>query len=127
MSGIRTPLSKKLVLEMRPKFHKILEEKKVIDKQGKQVTRYVLRYNFKLFDGGTCKGLDVETFYPPQDIFTYSGEKMVSKMCADCPVMMACLEWGLAHERYGIWGGTTPNRRKKLRSLMKMQVSEPRI
>lgn len=127
MSGIRTSLSEKLVLEMKPKFHKILEEKQITTQEGKQVTRYVLRYNSKLFDGGTCKGLDVETFYPPQDIFTYSEEKMVSKMCADCPVMMACLEWGLAHERYGIWGGTTPNRRKKLRRLMKMQVSEPRI
>jgi hypothetical protein len=127
MSGIRTPSCKKLVLRMKPKFHKILQETQVINQEGKQVTRYVLRYNFKLFEGGTCKGLDVETFYPPQDTFTYTEEKMVSKMCADCPVMMACLEWGLAHERYGIWGGTTPNRRKKLRRLMKIQMTEPRI
>lgn len=127
MSGIRTPLSKELVLEMKPKFHEILQEKQVIDKQGKPVVRYVLRYNLKLFEGGNCKGLDVETFYPPQDVFSYNEEKMISKMCANCPAMMACLEWGLAHERYGIWGGTTPNRRKQLRRLMKMQMVEPRI
>ncbi len=127
MSGIRTPSCKELVLRMKPKLHRILKETQIINQEGKQVTTYVLRYNSKLFEGGTCKGIDVGIFYPPQDTFSYSEEKMINKMCADCPAMLACLEWGLAHERHGIWGGTTPNRRKKLRRLMKIQMIEPRI
>lgn len=36
-------------------------------------------------------------------------------ICAACPVREMCLEWGTAHEPYGIWGGATPKQRAKLR------------
>lgn len=35
------------------------------------------------------------------------------RICRDCPVKMECLEKGM-NEPYGIWGGTTPEERKKL-------------
>jgi hypothetical protein len=109
---------------MKPKHHKIQEEKQMLNQVGEPVTRYVLRYNSNLFENARCIGIDTSVFFPTQDTFTYAEEKMINKMCDNCPAITACLEWGLAHERYGIWGGTTPNRRKKLRRLMKIQVAE---
>jgi WhiB family transcriptional regulator, redox-sensing transcriptional regulator len=112
---------------MRPQFHKILEETKLIGKHGKSVTRYVLRYNPKLFIQGACKGIDTEVFYPIKDTFTREEENMIERMCIDCPIMMACLEWGIAHETYGVWGGTTPNKRKIIRNNLGWVASEPKI
>lgn len=36
------------------------------------------------------------------------------KICATCPVAAMCLEAGI-DEQYGVWGGTSPEERKKLR------------
>lgn len=35
-------------------------------------------------------------------------------ICLECPVMDKCLKVGL-YEEYGIWGGTTPEQRRKIR------------
>jgi WhiB family redox-sensing transcriptional regulator len=36
------------------------------------------------------------------------------EICMECPVMDKCLKVGL-FEEYGIWGGTTPEQRRKIR------------
>jgi WhiB family redox-sensing transcriptional regulator len=112
---------------MRPQFHEITEQITLAGRHGKQVIRYVLRYNRKLFSQGACQGIDTEVFYPVKDIYTIQEERMIEKMCIDCPIMMACLEWGLAHETYGVWGGTTPNRRKAIRRNIGWVVSDPKM
>ena len=111
---------------MKPQFHQVLEQTTLAGRHGKAVIRYVLRYNRKLFSQGVCQGINTEVFYPPQETFSYSEEKMIEKMCIDCPIMMACLEWGLAHETYGIWGGTTPAKRKTMRRNIGWRVSDPK-
>lgn len=47
--------------------------------------------------------------------FRPSAVREAKKICASCPVRMECLEYGLAHIEYGIWGGYTANERKRLR------------
>ena len=37
------------------------------------------------------------------------------KVCSTCPISQLCLDWAVANEDYGVWGGTTPAERKKLR------------
>jgi WhiB family redox-sensing transcriptional regulator len=38
------------------------------------------------------------------------------KVCAECPVEEQCLEWALQNdEQHGIWGGTTPKQRMRIR------------
>jgi WhiB family redox-sensing transcriptional regulator len=59
------------------------------------------------------------------DFFPTKGEsspdqpymyREAAKLCAVCPLMDECLTYGMM-EPYGMWGGTTPDQRKILRTL----------
>lgn len=43
---------------------------------------------------------------------TYATAKRV---CATCPVQEPCLEWGVTHDEFGIWGGLGRRSRRALR------------
>lgn len=48
--------------------------------------------------------------------FSEDSEKRIAKakaLCADCPMIQACLELGMEME-YGIYGGLTPQERAAL-------------
>lgn len=36
-------------------------------------------------------------------------------VCARCPVANDCLEWAIAHNEYGYWGGMSENERQALK------------
>ncbi|TMK81786.1 MAG: WhiB family transcriptional regulator, partial [Actinobacteria bacterium] len=37
-------------------------------------------------------------------------------ICATCPVRAQCLDYAIRNrETYGIWGGTTPDQRRRIR------------
>jgi len=110
---------------MEIKHHRVMEKREVRNR-NKDSQVFKLQWNRELTEKAACKGLDVELFYPDRDIFTPDEEKLFARMCAECPVMEMCLEWGLVHERSGIWGGTTPFRRHAARKALDLQVSDPR-
>lgn len=110
---------------MEIKYHRIMEQREVRNR-GKDVQAFKLRWNPELTEKAGCKGLDTELFYPDKDIFSPEEEKLFGRMCIECPVMLMCLEWGLVHERSGIWGGTTPYRRQQARRALNLQVTDPR-
>ena len=60
-----------------------------------------------------CAQVDVgELFYPERGQPTHEAKAV----CAACPVRVECLEDAIDHgEAYGIWGGTSPRERRKLR------------
>ena len=58
-----------------------------------------------------CRGLDTGTFYPA----TPEQEAEALAICATCPVREQCLEQALRdREQYGVWGGTTPEQRRRI-------------
>lgn len=62
-----------------------------------------------------CREVGSEMFYPPDDKPVardfYSNAKSV---CRRCEVIEECFEYGL-RETYGVWGGTSPSERAKIR------------
>ena len=59
-----------------------------------------------------CRGAGTETFYPA----TPDEEAEALSICATCPVRAQCLDYAVRnHETYGIWGGTTPEQRRRIR------------
>lgn len=59
-----------------------------------------------------CRGLDPEMF------FTDRGESTspAKSICDQCVVREECLDYALGNsEKFGIWGGTTEQERRRLR------------
>jgi Transcription factor WhiB len=109
---------------IKPEYHKVLEEKE-ISKGKRHGTAFKLRWNPELTEKAICQGIDTELFFPEKEVFTLEEENIFARMCVECPVMLTCLEWGLAHERSGVWGGTTPYRRQQERKRRGWVVTEP--
>lgn len=62
-----------------------------------------------------CRDMDPLEFYPRGRI----TDAVAERLCAGCPIIDACLEYALRRERsleevFGIWGGTTAERRKAM-------------
>ncbi len=59
-----------------------------------------------------CRGVDTEIFYPASP----EQEAEALGICATCPVRAQCLDFAVRNkETYGIWGGTTPEQRRRMR------------
>lgn len=61
---------------------------------------------------GLCRGADPAIFYPEDDEDPALPAKAI---CAECPVVEACLEHALAaREKAGVWGGMTVRERRRI-------------
>jgi WhiB family transcriptional regulator, redox-sensing transcriptional regulator len=58
-----------------------------------------------------CYGLDPEVFFPT----TEEEAGLALSYCGVCSVREVCLAWAVRNgERYGVWGGTTEQQRRRL-------------
>jgi WhiB family redox-sensing transcriptional regulator len=66
-----------------------------------------------------CRGVDPELFFPER------GEPAADAkaVCLGCVVRTECLEHALAHERFGIWGGTSERERRDIRRQRRRAVA----
>jgi WhiB family transcriptional regulator, redox-sensing transcriptional regulator len=69
---------------------------------------------------GLCKGSGASFFPSETRTKRVSAERYAEavKVCQACPVIEPCREYG-KDERYGVWGGTTPNERSPRVSVVK--------
>ncbi|MDH6284341.1 WhiB family transcriptional regulator [Prescottella agglutinans] len=64
---------------------------------------------------GLCNQTDPELFFP--EAKGQAPVKAAKRICGRCPVQTECLEHALAKkEQFGVWGGTTPNERQRIRT-----------
>ena len=62
-------------------------------------------------DRAACKRIQVELFFPPAE----QEADDAKAVCATCEVRQPCLEFAIAAgERFGVWGGLTPQERRSL-------------
>ena len=66
------------------------------------------------FENATCESIGTEPYYPLSKTLD-TENKVALALCQQCPELFKCLEWALVHENTGIWGGTTPNQRERIR------------
>ncbi len=75
-----------------------------------------------------CRDTDPELFFPVGT----AGPALVQlgqakRICATCPVRLACLDWALASgQEVGVWGGMSEDERRILWRLRKGTVRAPR-
>ncbi|MFI0353275.1 WhiB family transcriptional regulator [Actinomadura sp. 9N407] len=66
----------------------------------------------------SCRSLDPDLFFPVAGESVYTTQiAAIRRICAACPAASPCLEWALSTgEPDGIWAGTTPDERRRLRA-----------
>lgn len=68
---------------------------------------------------GACIGRFDLNFFPDVGINAMAEKEL----CSRCPVMRECKEHGIAHEKFGIWGGTSEQERKFIRRERKRHAA----
>ena len=64
-------------------------------------------------DDAACAEVTPDIFFPEPG---GAPIKNVRAICEACPVRLVCLEYAITeHIAWGVWGGLTPNERKRLR------------
>lgn len=67
-----------------------------------------------------CRTKPTSMFYPERPSHGLPAPmaeiRAALEVCARCPVTMICLEYALQRKEVGIWGGTTENERRKMKS-----------
>lgn len=67
-------------------------------------------------DEALCREVGGDLWTPDQTEGSKGAIHRAIKLCGKCPVQAACLEYALDRgEMHGVWGGTTPTQRKRLR------------
>lgn len=70
--------------------------------------------SMSFMERGQCAGSGAGGFFPEK---AADERKKGKALCRGCPVTNECLEYALAFDSYGVWGGTTRRERTKLRRL----------
>lgn len=55
----------------------------------------------------------------------YNEDDIANLVCKGCDFLGDCLTWGLHHEEYGVWGGTTAAQRRRLRKNLNIKLVDP--
>jgi WhiB family transcriptional regulator, redox-sensing transcriptional regulator len=66
-------------------------------------------------EAGACLDADPDLFFPISPTgLAVEQIKAAKSVCAGCQVRVACLRFAMdTKETYGIWGGTTPDERRR--------------
>jgi WhiB family transcriptional regulator, redox-sensing transcriptional regulator len=60
---------------------------------------------------GKCKEVAPDIFFPSDGM----GVQVAQRICAQCPVASACLEYALEHHiDHGVWGGCSERERRRI-------------
>lgn len=63
-----------------------------------------------------CREIGHAPFFPEGQVWGPSEYGPALRICKACPVQAECLEFALENdERYGIWGGTLPPERARMK------------
>ena len=53
--------------------------------------------------------------------------KKVKEFCNKCAHQVECAEWGIAKERFGIWGGLNPRERQSIRRRRRVRLQDDEL
>lgn len=82
------------------------------------------------FESPGCASVGGEFWFPErmpdENTFAFQSPEvtLAKSVCGSCIHKQECLQWGLKHERFGIWGGLTDSERTKIRNRLNIIVEE---
>lgn len=77
------------------------------------------------YENPLCAEVGTDIYYP-EDLVDGSqlAMRQAQRICGSCIHQAECAEWGIRHERYGIWGGLTVNQRDVIRRQRGLKVRD---
>ena len=76
------------------------------------------------FSQAKCRNMDPAVFFPSDGM----GVQVAQRICAECPVRVACLEHALADRvEHGVWGGTSERERRRILRRRRHSLLEPSL
>ncbi|HYA68556.1 MAG TPA: WhiB family transcriptional regulator [Acidimicrobiales bacterium] len=71
---------------------------------------------------GKCRDMDPAIFFPSDGV----GVQVAQRICGECPVKDACLEYALADRvDHGVWGGTSERERRRILRYRRVLLRQP--
>jgi WhiB family redox-sensing transcriptional regulator len=72
---------------------------------------------------GKCDDMDPSIFFPNDGV----GVEIARRICVDCPVKAACLEYALVNRiDHGVWGGASERERRRIARRRRLDTVSPR-
>lgn len=69
-------------------------------------------------EAAACSGVESGIFFPASE--DESAAKAAKAVCADCPVIEACLQYALVtNQAAGVWGGLDAAERRRMRRRLR--------
>ncbi|MDP9846279.1 WhiB family transcriptional regulator [Streptosporangium lutulentum] len=83
------------------------------------------RPNLRWTARGACLDSDPDLFFPlTWDEQPAQHSALARRICLACPVRLPCLAWAVeTGEPDGMWGGTTPTERRRIRSTRERKTA----
>ena len=85
------------------------------------------------YEDPSCASVGGDFWFPDFDRFSTSiikteekkaEIKVAKSICNGCVHKIECQQWGLKHERYGIWGGLSEKERFSIRKRLNITIEE---
>ncbi len=68
---------------------------------------------------GKCQDMPPSVFFPNDGV----GVEVARRICADCPVKTACLEYALLNRiDHGVWGGASERERRRIARRRRLET-----
>lgn len=67
---------------------------------------------FDWAERAACKGQSLDMFFDANGGWNSKEDLAIRQFCYRCPVRLDCLEYAVANNCVGVWGGTTDNQRR---------------
>lgn len=73
------------------------------------------------YEAPLCAQVDGEIWFPEKGA-SVTDISRAKSICNSCTHKFECAEWGIKHERFGIWGGLTVSELKLIRRKRKLTL-----
>jgi len=72
-----------------------------------------------------CQSVGGDLWFPDDPFEAKTLNVVAAEVCQSCPSIEPCAEWGIAHEKHGVWGGLNPAQRIFIRARRGIHVDTP--
>lgn len=77
------------------------------------------------YESPGCREVGGDWWFPEKDGTAGSLEfKIALSVCGSCLHKKECAEWGIANERFGVWGGLPERERARIRAQRGIRIRE---